>query len=62
VTLEITEVERDFLAELLEVAHREKLRELHHTVTHDYRRFVRGQVEMLESLRERLGLPAAVKK
>jgi hypothetical protein len=57
VTLEFSDAERDFLAELLEAAHRARLRELHHTATHDYRQYLRRQIETLEHLRARIGLP-----
>lgn len=54
--LELSDAERDFLAEMLDSAHRAKLHELNHTVTHDYKQYVRRQVEMLETLRTRIGL------
>ncbi len=53
-TLELKAPEADYLVELLEIAHRARLHELHHTSTRAYADMLRRQVEMIESLRTRI--------
>lgn len=51
--IELTDREALLLEELLEIAHREKLHELHHTATASYKRLLREQLEVVEALRTR---------
>ena len=53
-TLELTARERLLLAELLEAVHKERLHELHHTTTGEYKRILREQIGVIEGLRTRL--------
>jgi hypothetical protein len=52
--LELTPAEAEYLVELLDTAHRTRLHELHHTSTRAYADILRGQVELIESLRTRI--------
>jgi hypothetical protein len=52
--LELTESERELLAELLEVACKEKLRELNHTATMAFKQQLRRDIETIERLQARL--------
>ena len=52
--LELTIPESDYLAELLESAHRAKLHELHHTATRAYADMLRERIELIEALRTKL--------
>lgn len=53
-TLHLTEQEREFLIELMEMAHREKLHELHHADSSDYKKLLRHRVTLIESLSAKL--------
>lgn len=52
--IEITPEEREILAELLEAVSREKIHELHHTASNDYRRLLRKRLEIIERLSAKL--------
>ena len=53
-TLNLTEHERDYLCELLEAALKEKLHELHHTDSREYRALLREKVAVIEALTARI--------
>ena len=53
-TLDITDQERDYLLELLEVRGKEMLHELHHTDAREYKEVVRRRIELVEGLRSKL--------
>ena len=48
--VELTEHELQYLAEVLETAHRELLQELHYTATVDYKELLRQRAELNEQL------------
>ena len=52
--ISVTDSERELLLEVLEMRHTSMLHELHHTDTHDYKQFLRGKLELLEKLRDKL--------
>lgn len=58
-TIELTDQEREYLLEVLENAQKEKLHELHHADSSDYKRLLRHRLEILEALAAKL-LPTAV--
>jgi hypothetical protein len=58
-TIELNEQEREYLLEVLEAATKEKLHELHHADSSDYKRLLRHRLELLESLTAKL-LPVPV--
>ena len=53
-TLELTDKERDYFITLLEATHREKLHELHHTDTNEYKALVKAEIALIEALRAKL--------
>ena len=53
-TLHLNDYERGFLLELLEAAHREKLRELSHTDSPAYKGLLRERIAIVEALTARL--------
>jgi hypothetical protein len=53
-TLELTDTERDYFMKLLEATHREKLHELHHTDTNEYKILVKAEIDLIEALRAKL--------
>ena len=53
-TLEITELERMLMLELLEAKNTAMLHELHHTDARDYREYVRQRIKLLEELKSKL--------
>jgi len=58
--LDITDQEREFLADLLESKHTSLLDELHHTDTHEYKDMLKQKMEVLEGLRAKVGaMPSA---
>lgn len=59
--IELNEQERECLLEVLETAQKEKLHELHHTDSSDYKRLLRHRLEILEALSAKL-LPAFVER
>ena len=55
-TIHLEESERALLAGMLESAHEQKLHELHHVATHDYKDLLKRQVATIESLEKKLAL------
>lgn len=53
-TIELTHQEVEYLMELLHNAHTEKLHELHHTDTVDYKEMLKRKIELLEALAAKL--------
>jgi len=53
-TLELTDKEREYFMTLLEVTHREKLHELHHTDANEYKTLVRNEITLIEALSAKL--------
>ena len=53
-SLDLSDVERNFLLELLDERHTSMLHELHHTDTYEYRQILREKIDLLEKLRQRL--------
>ncbi len=49
-TFEVTEHQREMLAELLEAAHRDKVHELHRTDSLGYKSILREKIAVIESL------------
>ncbi len=58
--LDLNEFEGQVLMELLDTAHTQKLHELHHTHAAEYKTLLRRRLDAIESMRLRLGPPAAV--
>jgi hypothetical protein len=58
--LELTEKEREFLQGLVESAHTQRLRELNHTATVDYKDYLKREISLIEQLHGRLAQPVAV--
>jgi hypothetical protein len=54
--INLTDQECDYLKELLEAAHIEKIHELHHTDLSDYKRILREKVRIIEELMTKLTL------
>lgn len=54
-TLELSEQEREFLAEILKSAHTSLLDELHHTESYEYKQIIKQREEMLENLMSKVG-------
>ena len=52
--LDLTAREVALMAALLDAAHRQRLHELHHTDSRDYRERLRHEVEIIEDLAARL--------
>jgi hypothetical protein len=48
--IELSDAERDLLRELLEMAHKDKLHELHRTYSLGYKQLLRAKVAMIEEL------------
>jgi len=57
-SFEITDAEREFLAELLDARHTSMLHELHHTDTYEYKAMLQRKLELLEKLRQKLNQPS----
>ena len=53
-TLDINEVERELLLEILKSAHSSLLDELHHTESYDYRQMLKQKDELLKTLTARV--------
>ena len=53
-TLDITELERMLMLELLEAKNTAMLHELHHTDARDYKEYVRQRIQLLEELKSKL--------
>jgi len=53
-TLELNDKEREYLVTLLENAYRDKLHELHHTDTSEFKSLVREEIALIEALREKM--------
>ena len=53
--LDITDEERELLAELFEEKQKHLIHEINHTDTSDFRRMLRKKVEVLEGLMRKLG-------
>ena len=53
-TLELDSHERQLLIEILEAAEKERLHELHHTDSYEYKRMLRGRLELIQRIAERL--------
>ena len=53
-TLELTDTEREYFMKLLEATHRERLHELHHTDTAEYKTFLRNEIALIEALQAKL--------
>ena len=51
---ELQEQEREYLAKLLKKRHDELLHELHHAVTREYKAGLRQEIDLTESLKEKL--------
>ncbi len=52
--LSLTEQERDYLLVLLDSALREKLHELHHTYSSDFKRLLQRNAALIEGLKSKL--------
>ena len=53
-TLDVTDAEREFLLELLDAKRSERLHELHHTDTLDFKEMLRRRVQLAEGLRAKV--------
>ena len=53
--LEITNLERDLLFELIESAHREIIQEIDHTDTREFRKLLQDKLELLEQVGTKFG-------
>ena len=53
-TLELESPERDLLLEMLEAAEKEKLHELHHTKSLDFKRVLRTRLTLIERITGKL--------
>lgn len=53
-TLDLTDQEREYLEELLEAAHKNKLHGLHHAQTSDYKLILKDKVRIIEALESKL--------
>lgn len=51
---DLNEQERDYLAKLLKKRHDELLHELHHAATREYKVGLRQEIDLTESLKEKL--------
>ena len=56
-TLELDPSERELLIEILEASQKEKLHELHHADSSEYKRLLRHRLETIEKLASRLMTP-----
>ena len=54
-TLELSEQERELLAEILKSAHTSLLDEVHHTESYEYKQMLKQREELLENLRSKIG-------
>ena len=52
--LELTDKELKYLVTLLEVTHRGKLHELHHTDSGEYKTLIKDEIALIEALRGKL--------
>jgi hypothetical protein len=52
--LNLSDRERDYLLELLDAAQKEKLHELHHADSHDFKSVLRQRMGLIDSLRAKL--------
>ena len=53
--LEITNLEKDLLFELIESAHREIIQEIDHTDTREFRKLLQEKLELLEQIGAKFG-------
>ena len=53
-TLELDSHERQLLIEILEAAEKEKLHELHHADSSEYKRMLRARLELIQRIADRL--------
>jgi len=53
--LEITNLERDLLFELIESAHREIIQEIDHTDTREFRKLLQDKLALLEQIGAKFG-------
>jgi hypothetical protein len=51
---ELSEKERLLLVDLLDAAHKEKLHELHHASTADYKQLLKEKIKLIEGLKAQL--------
>lgn len=58
--LELNERECEFLMALVESAHTQRLRELNHTATVDYKDHLKREIALIEGLHQRLSRPVEV--
>jgi len=59
--LDLTEQERDYLLETLDAALREKLHELHHTYSSDFKRYLQRRVALIDGLKSKVLTAEAAK-
>lgn len=52
--LELTDIERDFLRELLEEKHARLIQEIDHTDTRDFEQLLRKKLDVLEQVKREL--------
>ena len=53
--LEITNLEKDLIFELIESAHREIIQEIDHTDTREFRKLLQDKLELLEQIGAKFG-------
>ena len=62
VKLELTDIEREYLLDLLEAKRAAMIHELHHTDTNDFKKMLKQKVELVESLKAKIEMDNSQRK